>query len=316
MVLSLQSTTYSFVTKRRIWNSINSIQNKFYHRHPYLQQHQQHQQHDIVKPNPSLVNLTHAPINFNPQSALVYENFLSSLPSLSSSITNNEYETVLQNDLLKLMKRRRFEKGHWDAVITNYKEIEIPYHNNQDESRSSVLSHESCLIIEHVRRHIEQTYFRKDNNTCSKDPMDVVKWLQPHAIYLKDNGILSAHVDSVKFSGRIVAGLSLLSTAIMRLKPASPSEIESSEVGRSNNIDSHDHSRNVGDSKKYLDNAGHVDLLLPPMSLYVLSDMSRYQYTHELLESGHSFIDKHGNETVVNRKDRISVIFRDAKQEL
>lgn len=268
-----------------------------------------------VKPNQSLVNLNHAPIDFNPSSALVYENFIS--PSQGD---------ILQNEILQMMKRRKFEKGHWDAVISNYKEIELPStatnigrKETLQQTRFS-LSADFHFVVDKVRQHIERTYFGLERNSTidslikGDSSNDInLSWLPAHAIHLNKQGILSAHVDSVKFSGKIVAGLSLMSSAIMRLKPASPSEIDTDDIN-TNSYDAKSRKTEVewGQSKS-LNDAGHVDLLLPPLSLYVLSDMSRFLYTHELLESGSCFTDDAGNQTVVHRKDRISVIFRDAK---
>jgi alkylated DNA repair protein alkB homolog 7 len=110
-------------------------------------------------------------------------------------------------------------------------------------------------------------------------------WLPCHAIDLHESGTLNAHVDSVRFSGNIIAGLSLSSESIMRLRPV-PNESEG-----------------VNDS--------YVELWLPKRSLYVLSGESRYNYTHELLPTGSLF----GGEIVV-RSQRLSVIFRDAKKDL
>jgi hypothetical protein len=64
-----------------------------------------------------------------------------------------------------------------------------------------------------------------------------------------------------------------------------------------------------GDGTSY--HGGHVDLLLPPLSLYVLTGNSRYRYTHELLPSQSLF---RGIE--VTRGHRVSVIFRDARTDL
>jgi len=305
-----------------------------------------------VRPNPTHVNLTHAPKDFDLTSAVVYDNFISPLQG-----------NKLQKDILNLMKqrRKRFEKGHWDAVITQYKEIELPpppppplpqshqqlHQQSQLHQQRRALSKESYEVIDKVRCHIEQTHFCNNNNDNNNnnnsgnnkdndkdnDNYTTVPWLQPHAIYLKENGVLSAHVDSVKFSGYIVAGLSLLSPSIMRLKPASPSEIVSlgqdyddddadeeeedqgnSDSDRGENIDCNSHDKKQEHSNKCLDNVGHVDLYLPPLSLYILSGESRFQYTHELLDSGETFVLNDDEEIVVHRKDRISVIFRDAKK--
>jgi alkylated DNA repair protein alkB family protein 7 len=285
------------------------------------------------------VNTTNAPQDFCPNSAVVYNNFISS-----------EEGNILEKDILNIMKRKRFEKGHWDAVITDYKEVELPRRQQMQKNQQlrRTLSEESHDVIERVRKHIEQSHFGIGDGMGNMN-MDMnhevkkkenVSWLPVHAIHLKEKGVLSAHVDSVKFSGDIVAGLSLLSPSIMRLKPASPSELEDNDDvndddnGTSNNGDKdkkYDKDDSYSSSSKSLDDAGYVDLYLPPLSLYVLSDMSRFKYTHELLDSGQSFTfqdtpchnddsddsnndDKKGeNGIIVHRKDRISVIFRDAK---
>ena len=56
----------------------------------------------------------------------------------------------------------------------------------------------------------------------------------------------------------------------------------------------------------------HIDLYLPPLSLYVLSGVARYKYTHELLPTGCRF-NFEGEELIVHRDRRVSVVFRDAK---
>jgi len=89
-----------------------------------------------------------------------------------------------------------------------------------------------------------------------------------------------------------VAGLSLLSSSIMRLEQPSTEGEETSNAS-----------------------GGHVDLLLPPLSLYVLTDVSRYEYAHELLPCGAIFKSRDdGDVSVVQRGRRLSIIFRDAKK--
>jgi alkylated DNA repair protein alkB homolog 7 len=102
-------------------------------------------------------------------------------------------------------------------------------------------------------------------------------WLPCHAIDLHETGALNAHVDSVRFSGNVVAGLSLLTSSIMRFS--------------------------LADATK-----GSIDLWLPPRSLYVMSGVSRFDYKHELLPSGGLF-----KGAPVERGRRLSIIFRDAK---
>jgi alkylated DNA repair protein alkB family protein 7 len=133
----------------------------------------------------------------------------------------------------------------------------------------SSLSMESQSVLDRIREQLLQCHFDDDRKKQ-------VTWLPCHAIDLHPEGALNAHVDSVRFSGDIVGGLSLLSPSIMRLKPEGES--------------------------------GHVDMFLPPLSLYVISGPSRYSYTHELLPSGETF-----GGVAVERDHRLSVMFRDAK---
>jgi len=244
----------------------------------------------IPKPNPRFVDARHAPNDFSPESAIVFDNVVS----------ENDGEALLR-EISSRMKRRRYERSHWDSVITGYKEIELPHphdmqiatdHKNnkfnisEDKMYASDVSEECIKTILLIRRILESYFF--------SDELSSLRWLPCHAIDLKKDGVLSAHVDSVKFSGDIVAGLSLASSSIMRLKPDKDSYQSDSQ-------------------DSFFDS--HVDLYLPPLSLYVLSGVGRYKYTHELLPSGASFSSKESPDSVeVVRDQRYSIIFRDAKK--
>jgi alkylated DNA repair protein alkB family protein 7 len=243
------------------------------------------------------------------------------------------------------MKRKRLERGHWDAVISNYKEVELvdlPF----------TLSSLSVQAIERVRDHLVQTHFtcprrrssgrsssgRFDGCCCRRhgdgrgeeeeekehghdgdDGATLVTWLNCHAIYLSKHGMLSAHVDSVKFSGDIVAGLSLKSACIMRLKPVVSTTTTSSSSDEGNGKEENLMQVTRGETGgERGEKEGFVDLYLPPRSLYVLSGVYRYSYTHEILPSGSSFqfgsssSSSNGETIQVDRDDRLSIIFRDA----
>ena len=144
-------------------------------------------------------------------------------------------------------------------------------HYKETELDESLLSNEFQSVLERIRQLLLENHF---------DQGAKVPWLPCHAIDLHQDGALKAHVDSVRFSGNVVAGLSLLSPSIMRFQP----------------------------EEQQPQQQQHVDLYLPPRSLYVMQGTSRYQYTHELLESGSRFGD-----VVVERGHRLSVIVRDAK---
>jgi alkylated DNA repair protein alkB family protein 7 len=210
-----------------------------------------------VRPAACFVDARNAPDDFDPATAVVYSDF----------VTETEGESLV-HDIMTRMKRRRYEKGHWDAVITDYKEVELLESESlQEESRNAMERVRDLLI---AARHVD----------CS------VTWLPCHAIDLKRDGKLKAHVDSVKFSGGVVAGISLLSSSVMRLKP---------------------------DGEP---NGGWVDMYLPPLSLYILSSLSRYRYSHELLPCSSIFEKPDGTTILVQRDQRLSVIFRDAKQDI
>ncbi|XP_073796591.1 alpha-ketoglutarate-dependent dioxygenase alkB homolog 7, mitochondrial isoform X1 [Danio rerio] len=96
-----------------------------------------------------------------------------------------------------------------------------------------------------------------------------------HVLDLDKKGYIKPHIDSVKFCGSTIAGLSLLSDSIMRLVP------ENNTTDR-------------------------VDLLLSRRSLYILRDDARFKFTHEILKDEESFFS--GQK--VPRHRRISVICR------
>ena len=218
-----------------------------------------------LSPDLTLVDSRHSPVGWSPEDAVVYKNFVS--PSEGD---------VLVKDLMSRMKRRRYERGHWDSVISQYKETEL--------SDALFTEPEIPNIFHRVRRQLEA-------NHLDYKP---VQWLPCHAIDLKKDGELNAHVDSIKFSGDLVAGLSLISSSIMRLIPDDGSDKEDQAKPNSNE-------------------SGWIDLYLPPLSLYVLTGDGRFRYSHQLLPDNSTFSMKDGETIQVPREHRISVIFRDTK---
>lgn len=213
------------------------------------------------QPMKNFVDKSRAPSDFEDRFALVF----------SDIISEAESDALIQDIHLK-MKRKRWEEGHWDSVITKYKETELDRN----------LSPTSMKAIERLRCLIEDVSF---------SGISTVSWLPSHAIHLHKDGKLSAHVDSVKFSGKVVCGLSLLSDSIMRLKPHN-------DLDRVSNTDSE-----------------FIDLYLPQRSLYILSGKGRYKFTHEILQSGAKFRLGTDKCIEITRDDRMSVIFRDAREE-
>ena len=280
----------------------------------------------IMSPNPSISEMRQKDLIQPPQvcSKFMWLNYCSHRRYLSrwiyaTSVVYPGFITEAEGNSLVAeagcrLKRRRFENGHWDSVITGYREVELStpdgQHPRQGFDAEDGAAHVPLYVkaIQKTRKHLENCYFGADGTVSNN-----IGWLPCHAIDLSVNGELKPHVDSVKFSGKIVAGLSLVSDAIMRLRPSAKEwECEKKDT---------EHSVGFGDSERY------VDLFLPKLSLYVLSGMSRYSFTHELLPSSATFelrhedrgadvIDKNRCENIsidVLRGRRLSIIFRDAK---
>ena len=162
-------------------------------------------------------------------------------------------EARLVAEVDKSLQRQRYRGDHWDGVICAYREVEKHHWDDQ----------ENLEIVSAARRAI--------------DP-NVTSWLPVHVIDLAEQGEITAHIDSVKFSGGIVAGISLLSSAVMTLEHETRS-----------------------------DDIAHIHL--PPRSLYVLSGAARYEFTHRVGS------ERFRDEAPVVRGRRVSLIFRDAKME-
>jgi alkylated DNA repair protein alkB homolog 7 len=90
---------------------------------------------------------------------------------------------------------------------------------------------------------------------------------------------LEPHVDSVKFSGGIVAGLSLLSARIVRLTLAPPEEISDATPGPgSRYVDGFTNKESLEELLPQV-----IEFVAAPRSLYVLSGVCRYRYSHAVL---------------------------------
>jgi hypothetical protein len=116
---------------------------------------------------------------------------------------------------------------------------------------------------------------------------------------LLDHVFAGPHVDSIKFSGGIVASLSLMSPRILRLRmhdeedDAPPSSTDPSSYSRTAAASSA--SKDANSSSKSGDRRSKLqskvapgcyyeyEFYCPPRCLYILTDQFRYDYTHEIL---------------------------------
>ncbi|XP_041464467.1 alpha-ketoglutarate-dependent dioxygenase alkB homolog 7, mitochondrial-like [Lytechinus variegatus] len=166
------------------------------------------------------------------------------------NFVTEEEETSLLREVEKFLKKVRYEYDHWDNAIHGFRETE--------KSRWSEVN---SPIIQRIR---DQAF-----------PAGSPQLTLVHVLDLAQNGYIKPHVDSVKFCGSTIAGLCLLSPAVMRLV----------------------HEEN---------NDQWVNALLNPRSLYIMRDRMRYDYTHEVLKEEESVF----RGSPVPRQRRISIVCR------
>ncbi|KTF82443.1 hypothetical protein cypCar_00026363 [Cyprinus carpio] len=163
---------------------------------------------------------------------------------------SEEEENVLFKEVETGLRKKRYEFDHWDDAIHGYRETERLQWG---------------VTCESVLRRVRAVAFPEDSPLLG--PV--------HVLDLDKDGYIKPHIDSVKFCGSTIAGLSLLSDSVMRLTPENKS-------------------------------TDWVDLLLSRRSLYILRDDARFKFTHGILKDEESFFS--GQK--VPRHRRISVICR------
>ncbi|KAL0127019.1 hypothetical protein PUN28_005393 [Cardiocondyla obscurior] len=177
----------------------------------------------------------------------------STMKVLPNFISEKE-EDILVQEVDPYMKKLRYEYSHWDNAIHGYRETE--WKN---------WSKNSTQILDRIRKEAF--------------PPETVHLSLVHILDLAPEGWIKPHIDSVRFCGGVIAGLSLLSDSVMRLVME----------GRS------------ADDKEYV-----ACFLLPRRSLYIMSGIARYKYNHEILKSEESYFEgRH-----VPKSRRISIICR------
>lgn len=215
-------------------------------------------------------------------------------------------EKTLVRELEPVLKRRRYERDHWDQVIVGFKEVERPFWSDPENEAT----------VANIRRRIQALV--RDNATAMPAEEADLPWLPPHVIDLAADGFITPHVDSIKFSGGLVCGLSLLSPAVMTLTPES--DLDTDDDGGPGPAGGA--ALPPGEGKE---ESSVARLFLPPRSLYVLSGNARYHFAHSIEGDLSGVDDAAGIEQEAKevfgaeqfaRERRISVIFRDAKREL
>ncbi|KAI8125632.1 hypothetical protein FF38_05487 [Lucilia cuprina] len=196
-----------------------------------------------------------------------FKNDMKLLPDFISELE----ESQLFEEVEPYMKRLRYEYDHWDDAIHGFRETERKHwypHNRAVLDRVSKIGFDG----------------------------EIMPFI--HILDLAPQGVIKPHVDSTRYCGHTIAGISLLSDAVMRLVRTK----ESSTTSTNNN--EQDNYRNQ--PKAVLENNFYVDILLPRRSLYIMSHTARYNFTHEILANEES---KFHNEPL-KKERRISIICR------
>ncbi len=114
-------------------------------------------------------------------------------------ITDSEESTIL-DEVEPYMRKLRYEFDHWDNAIHGYRET---------ERKSWSVANQ--LILNRVKT------FAFDNfNSGNKNATSLLSHV--HVLDLHEDGYIKLHVDSTRFCGNTIAGLSLLSDCVMRLE--------------------------------------------------------------------------------------------------
>ncbi|KAK3612311.1 hypothetical protein CHS0354_011029 [Potamilus streckersoni] len=169
----------------------------------------------------------------------VYDNFIS-----------QEEEGSILNEIEPYLRRLRYETSHWDDAIHGYRETERKHWTEKNKQ---------------ILQRVKDLAF----------PPGVAPLAYIHILDLQKTGYIKPHIDAVRFCGDTIAGLSLLSSCVMRLT----------------------HEK---------DEAKYADILLKRRSLYIMKNVARYDYKHEVLPEEKSVFKG----TVIPKERRISVICR------
>ncbi|KAG0027964.1 Alpha-ketoglutarate-dependent dioxygenase alkB 7, mitochondrial [Podila clonocystis] len=106
-----------------------------------------------------------------------------------------------------LGKQVRYEDGHFDGVITRYRECSASDWGAPPQPASLGVEQKERQTPSEVLQAIKLQYFPQD-----------WKWVAPHILELEaGRGGIKPHVDHLEASGQVVAGLCLGSTAVMEL---------------------------------------------------------------------------------------------------
>ncbi|CAG9558860.1 unnamed protein product [Danaus chrysippus] len=187
---------------------------------------------------------------------------------------NEAEEAALLADVEPKLKRMRYEYDHWDNVCPGF----IVY-TLIDKHKVHLVAH-IVLAIEGYRETERDSWSPLCSEVLSRVrslfPAGASLLPQAHVLDLAAAGHIKPHIDAVRFCGNTIAGLCLLSSAVMRLTHEKKPHIQ-------------------------------FDALLERRALYVMSGVARYEFTHAVLGGEPSMF--RGKRVIRGR--RVAVICRE-----
>ena len=201
---------------------------------------------------------------------------------------SEEEEGALDAHCAAALSRRPWEASHFDAVIQHYREAQLPL---------ARLPRVAAAAIARA-----QAAFPPAGGAVGRH-MDAL-----HALELAPRGAIAPHVDSVKFSGGVVAGLCLRSEALLELTVDAGAEGD----GRAPTAAAWAARAGGGGGSGSAQPAPlQVTALLPRRCLYILTGEARYGWAHAIPLGG----EWQGRSVVRSARGRLSIILRDALPE-
>ncbi|XP_068623743.1 alpha-ketoglutarate-dependent dioxygenase alkB homolog 7, mitochondrial [Battus philenor] len=171
------------------------------------------------------------------------------------NFVSEEEEASLLAEVEPQLKKLRYEYDHWDNAIEGYRETERESWTDQNTA---------------ILNRVHETAFAPGTRLLPR----------PHILDLAAAGYIRPHIDAVRFCGDTIAGLCLLSSAVMRLVHESRPELA-------------------------------LDALLERRCLYVMSGVARYEFSHAVLGGENSL----WRGKKLPRKRRVAIICRELPKE-
>lgn len=217
---------------------------------------------------------------------LVQQKLIQDMTVIEDFITPQD-EAGLMEEIEPYLKRMRYERDHWDDAIQGFRETERKawYPQNKEvinkiiarafPKTSNALPHIHVLDLEATGKRFQLQLQLRTSVSLS--------------------GFIKPHVDSVRYCGTTISGISLLSDCVMKLVQTSEDHSASDDYRNQPNV--------AGGKQRDLYS---VKIHLKHLSLYIMSHSARYNFTHEILKNDESFI----NQRQIQKNRRISIICR------